>query len=629
MKSPVVLLSSLLHDVKRLEPGVKGLDRDLHTIKVRFENEGYGFITVALPTLGKALDRGLADGKYTCPSGFSTKGALPKFLSGLLCAVFDIQTGTILDNPCIRSVKLYREITLMFKKLTYSDSREEILHKKAVSEFMACDNELSIDISSTEMDHYIVPVSRMILLGLNLFDPRTIQAKHGPGSVAESHSPNQKWRGVLSDLVKHFRDAEDFGFDTFIYESIDDGHSSRMLIKSSGDPCDTPTGIAKLISVPKSSTARRTITMEPVLKQFFQQGLNTVLRSAIDRCSVLRGCLALTSQERNQVSCLEGSRTGKIATVDLSSASDRLSLLLVEKIFASKTVFLDSLKRSRSSRIKIDESEHEMLKFAGMGNATTFPVQSITFAVLAICSILSYDKLRPSYKNVKRASRLLRVFGDDITIPTQYVASLDTWLTFYGLKINHKKSFSTGFFRESCGVDAFHGRDVSPLYVQYLPGLLQSKSDLVPHLVSVSNRLWDRCLYESSNSVRHMVEDLVGPLPLCSKYSGGLGWHSRVDTNIAHKWDGKLQQFVFRTLIVKGTRSDDPLDGRAALLKSLISLEARCNIDPLDQVQERNVPQDPRQVRHATVPDKRNLQSSPKRFRNRLRRGWLPARAGI
>jgi hypothetical protein len=73
MKSPVALLSSLFHDVERLEPGVKGLDRDLCTVKVRFENEGYGFLTIALPTLCDALDRGLADGKYTCPTGFSRR----------------------------------------------------------------------------------------------------------------------------------------------------------------------------------------------------------------------------------------------------------------------------------------------------------------------------------------------------------------------------------------------------------------------------------------------------------------------------------------------------------------------------------------------------------------------------
>lgn len=609
MKSPVALLSSLLHDVERLEPGVKGLDRDLHTIKVRFENEGYGFLTIALPTLCDALDRGLADGKYTCPTGFSRRGALPRFLSGLLCAVFDSQTGLILDRPSVSCVKLYREITRMFKKLMYSDSREEILHKKAVHEFMECDNIIPDDISSSEFDYYLAPVSRMILQGLCNYDPRNIKAKHGPGSVAEGHSPNQKWQGVLSDMVKYDGYASSFGFDTFLFESVDDQHISNMLIEDEGELHDAPAGIAKLITVPKSSVARRTISMEPVLKQFIQQGLNTVLREEISRCPILRGCLALSSQARNQHSCLEGSITGEIATIDLSAASDRLSLLLVEKVFASKTLFLEDLKRSRSRYIEIEGSRFSLRKYAGMGNATTFPVQSVTFALLAICSILSYEGSKPSYRSVLRASRVLRVFGDDITIPSKYVASLDRWLTYYGLKINHKKSFATGFFRESCGVDAFHGQDVTPLYVKTLPSLLQGKSGLIPHLVSVSNASWMRGLYEFSTAIRTIVEDLVGPLPLGSVNCGGLVWHSRVDTSVAQKWDEKLQQFVFRTIVVKGTRADDPLSGRAALLKSLVNLENR-------------------PIGTDGVQDKRNLESSPKRFRNRLRWRWLPTRVG-
>lgn len=610
MKSPVELLSSLFRDAERLEPGVKGLDRDLLTIKVRFENEGYGFITIALPTLCDALDRGLADGKYTCPYGFSKKGALPKLLSGLLCAVFDIKTGLILDNPSIHSVKLYREITRAFKKLIYSDSREEILHKKVMSEFMDCDNAIPDDISSPVFDYYLNPVSRMILSDLNSYDPRELQAKHGPGSVAEGHSPNQKWQGVLSDMVKHDSYASSFGFDTFIFESFNDQQNcSSLLIEDEGELHDAPAGIAKLISVPKSSVARRTISMEPVLKQFIQQGLNTRLRDSISRCRILRGCLALSSQTRNQIACLEGSRTGKISTIDLSAASDRLSLSLVEKIFASKALFREDLLRSRSSFIEIESIRYKLRKYAGMGNATTFPVQSIAFALLAICAILSKDGKRPTFGNAVRASRLLRVYGDDITIPSEYVASLDTWLTYYGLKINHNKSFSTGFFRESCGVDAFHGQEVTPLYVKSLPGLLQSKSDLVPHLVALSNSYWDRALYDTSTTIRSMVEGIVGPLPLGSKKCGGLVWHSRVDTSALQKWDEKLQRFVFRTLTVKGTRADDRLNGRAALFKSLCNLELR-------------------PIGTDGVFDKRNLESSPKRFRNRLRWRWLPTQVG-
>jgi len=95
MKRPIALLSSLLEDFQRLEPGVMHLDRDLKTIEARFEHEGYGFLTVTLPSLCDALDQGLVQGRLACPSSFKKMkgGALPRFLSGLLCHVFDPKTG--------------------------------------------------------------------------------------------------------------------------------------------------------------------------------------------------------------------------------------------------------------------------------------------------------------------------------------------------------------------------------------------------------------------------------------------------------------------------------------------------------------------------------------------------------
>jgi hypothetical protein len=499
---------------------------------------------------------------------------------------------------------------LVFKKLIYSESHEETLHKAAVDEFTLCDSVLPDDITSTENDYYLERVSKMALQGLNKYDPRELKPKHGPGNVAEGYSPNQKWNGLIADMVLYDSYSSYYGFDVTVFRGADDQRKiSSFLTAEDGTNFNVPTGIARLISVPKSAVARRTISMEPVLKQFIQQGLNTVLRDSISRCPILHECLALTDQSRNQVAALEGSRTGELATIDLSSASDRLSLLLVEKVFSSKSLFLEGLKDSRSSCITFDEKGFTLKKYAGMGNATTFPVQSVAFALLAICCILKQDGSKPTFWNCKRASRLLRVFGDDITIPSKYVASLDNWLTFYGLKINHKKSFSTGFFRESCGVDAFHGRDVTPIYVKAWPTLQTEKSSLVPHLVSVANSFYNRGLYAAAACVEQEVESLVGKLPLVSKRSEGLGWHSRDDTNILQKWDGKLHRFVFRTLVVKGTRVPDKLNGHAALLKSLMGLEAKKGDSFL-------------------VRDSKNLESSPKRFRNRLRWRWLPAFAG-
>jgi len=122
MKSPIVLLDSLWMDIHRLEPEVKGLDRDLVTIKKRFENEGYGFLAIALPSLCAALDRGLASGQFTCPMGFKSRGrAIPELFQGMFCEVFEPLTGLLKENANIRITKLLRQVLLLFKKTQLGD----------------------------------------------------------------------------------------------------------------------------------------------------------------------------------------------------------------------------------------------------------------------------------------------------------------------------------------------------------------------------------------------------------------------------------------------------------------------------------------------------------------------------
>lgn len=130
-------LRSLLDDIQRLQPDVKGLDRDLLTIEARFEDEGYGFLTIALPSLGKAFDKGLDEGWLSCPTGFKKvpRGSIPAFLSGLTENVFDSKTGQIKEVPDVSSIVSFRQVTYLLKKLQLSFEQEETLDHKAKSGF--------------------------------------------------------------------------------------------------------------------------------------------------------------------------------------------------------------------------------------------------------------------------------------------------------------------------------------------------------------------------------------------------------------------------------------------------------------------------------------------------------------
>jgi hypothetical protein len=110
------VLKSLLADVSRLLPGTKGLERDLVTLETRLEHEGIGFLSIALGTLGRALDQGLEHGTFTTPYGFKhRKGEkIPSLLGGVFCKVFDSKTGDF-----IKGVDLTLEVSLLRQVLFF------------------------------------------------------------------------------------------------------------------------------------------------------------------------------------------------------------------------------------------------------------------------------------------------------------------------------------------------------------------------------------------------------------------------------------------------------------------------------------------------------------------------------
>lgn len=597
MKSPIELLLSLFTDVNRLELGVKGLDRDIITIERRFENEGYGFLTVALPALCNALDRGLADGKFACPQGFARipGGAIPRLFSGMLCKVFAAESGNLLETPHESTVKCLREILRLYKKLGLASDREDLLDQEAKDGFFKNDllSSAEIELSATQL-FILDRVCSFVLPNIDNFDASELMCKHGPGAVVEKLSANQKWEAVLTYSGR----LEELGYDV-IYSR--EGNRGDVVDSSNFSAYGASGHTARLISVVKNSTSRRTITVEPVIRQFVQQGFNTLLRDSIPRCSVLRRCLALTDQTPNQKLALEGSRTGKWATIDLKSASDLLSVKIVSQVFRHRPRFLAGILDCRSSHVTKGQTQVAIEKFAGMGNATTFPVQSVVFACLAIASLLEGLKKYPTYGNVRRVASLVRVFGDDIIVPSEHARLAMVWLSNVGLIVNEGKSFTVGNFRESCGVDAYRGVDVTPLYARFRPDQASKKEpSTIAHLVELSNQAWMKGLYSMSTYLVEVCEKALGKrLPLTSSRCGLLGLHTRLEAQEFHRWNHELQEPETKGFMLVPLKRQDKLDGYAALLKFFhVPLLGR---------------------------DKGHLQKTPVRFKNRIVQRWVPA----
>jgi len=667
MKSPIALLRSLLIDFKRLNPGVKGLDRDIITIEKRFENEGYSFLTITLLALDAALVRGLSSGQFACPLGFKTTkgGTIPRLFSGMFCKVFDPLTGLLVETPDLGVLKDLRTILLLFKKTQLSSEDEDLLHTKAVNEFYQCDDTASRVIIPDRHDHLIGRVCNIVLNTLNFKDIENAKYKHGPGAVKEGYKANEKFAALYGDLWREDLHLERFGlwgigeshvsFQTESRSSVllsradELPEGSRGIMRdlrkqktqpfqrklrrvvplrslSSSVNLDRASGdIAKLISVPKNSSSRRTITVEPMLKQYIQQGLNVLLRDAILECKILSNCLALSDQSKNQKLAMEGSIHDNWATIDLKSASDLLSTSLVKSIFRHHNQFLGHMMDCRSPFVECKDKPTLILgKFAGMGNALTFPVQSVCFAVVCIAAILDSEGVNPTYWNVRRASRRIRVYGDDIIIQRKYAHHCVEWLQDVGLKVNVKKSFLVGNFKESCGVDAFRGVDITPLYIKHRPDQITADPSVIAGFVSLSNHMWLAGLYSASTWLKEKVEDLLGKsLPLVSSSSGSLGWHTRLDAMTAHKWCPRTHRFLTRTLALTSIKRSDKLDGYAALFKCLSSARDDNHLHSDGYQKDRS------RVQKNLFPEPLaleldHLERTPMRYRSRIRPLWVP-----
>jgi hypothetical protein len=167
-------------------------------------------------------------------------------------------------------------------------------------------------------------------------------------------------------------------------------------------------------------------------------------------------------------------------------------------------------------------------------------------------------------------SRDVYIYGDDIIIPTDEVSAIANGLESLLLKVNYDKSFGTGKFRESCGMDAYDGCDVTPCYVRRIhPSNRRDVPELVS-FVSLANQLYKRGWWASARRVREYVEEILGPLPHVQDTSPGLGWNSFNQSYTFSKWDPDLHNFKVKTWKIRVPKVNDPLSGSAALLKCFL-----------------------------------------------------------
>jgi hypothetical protein len=607
----LTILQALLEDAS--ESTGANVTRDLITIKSRLEHEGESFLSICLPTFGKLLLAGLDSGVlpstvfhyFRRKTKSGGKLAVPCFLHGLVSKVFDERTGNLRENACVVSINFLWKICNLYKKEKKPCSKEReqnAFHAYVDTDLSLRKRKLPEPVSLGLVRRRVVgeirsryaqpPCLRVAGYGnayglsdstgalVALFGDNyqtDSRPRHGPGATADGLKGNQKytsrlwysrWNGVFSweDL---------YGFST-VFQA-----DSASLSTDHEIP-------VKVISVPKTQKTPRIISVEPTGVQYAQQLVSSRLISAMSTSSFRRQ-IDIRNQKTNANLALSGSLTGEWATIDLSEASDRVSAKLVRDTFRSAPQVSRELFATRSRHAQLpDGTLLTLAKFASMGSACTFPVETLVFYTLAVSAIVDWRwesvvaregdpaglNCRDMHSICETSLGLAFAYGDDIIVPNGSFSHVVSRLEDSNLKVNRDKSFSQGAFRESCGMDAYEGYEITPVYVRTaIPTTIRDASEFVSW-VAFANNAYKHGLWRLSNHVRQYIDRLSGfALPHVRETSPGLGWFSFLGSYEVHAYEKSQMRYLVRTWKKSMARKSSQISGYDALLKFFITKE--------------------------------------------------------
>lgn len=473
----------------------KQLARDLVTLRRRFEQEGFGFLTKTLPKLAELLVVSFQSGRFALDPdlGFPAQKdwKTPAFLQCFFTRIFD-EAGLIRAHANATDVYNLLQILSFYKKIerpvgSWCNPHVEAFVARATEPRPFCRH-------SDLRFHAAQAALATVLDGV---DVRNIRGKHGPGVTSDRLTQAEKWDNLTwPEEADHWWPQREYFCPQLTTPSCLEGRTRRGTQRS------------RVILVPKTSKAPRLIAAEPAGLQYLQGGVAEILQRTVENHWLTAQHVNFADQEINQRLAREGSVSGHWSTIDLSDASDTVGLELVRELFPTHVgVALDLL---RCQEITLEKGRTvSPTFFATMGSGLTFPVESLAFWSISVGAILGCDRfgslgasITDHFLSVRgaripdrhridyaRASRLVYVYGDDIVVATDYASEVLQALQDFGFKPNLKKTFTAGPFRESCGGDYFKGTNVRPLQIKsYLPETWNDTSRVVSTL-SLANRL--------------------------------------------------------------------------------------------------------------------------------------------
>lgn len=249
--------------------------------------------------------------------------------------------------------------------------------------------------------------------------------------------------------------------------------------------------------VPKTAKTHRAIAVEPLLNGFVQKGIDSYIRELLKHS---RYRIDLSDQTKNQKWAKWGSleeMRDPFATLDLSAASDSISIGLVKRLLPPEWFVL--LNATRSPSYLLNGAVRRYEKFCSMGNGFCFPLETLIFAAISAAC----------YKVMGQRPQLA-VYGDDIIVRQNIALLVTDVLNQVGFKVNREKSFYHGPFRESCGADWVRGRDVTPVY-------MRKRVESLAGLINFHNSLYAKC-FGATNPFGGITQALRDMVPVQHRY---------------------------------------------------------------------------------------------------------------
>lgn len=502
-----------------------------------------------LPRFGKQLDYALA------------RGAEPEFQLSLE----DGPSNHTLDRNLFRlevegvrrcepsDVRALRQVCHLLSKF----QTESAYSDEVFNEFVKRNAE-NPDVIPDFPELWIARCAMGFLLGS--LDLRDIIPKHGPGAVATREQPWEKMG------FKRIYRSMDTLYPVCDYFFLNSSHlCDRLADLFAMTERDYPS--TRMVAVPKDFRGPRLISAEPLETQWIQQGQMRSIVQHVERHPLTMGHVNFTSQDVNRSLALSSSIKGDYVTLDLKDASDRVSYALVRSLMPSGVFRYLDASRSHSTVLP-SGTEVELKMFSPMGSAVCFPIESLVFWALLVGAVhhVKFPNRRPNHKSVWACGRDIYVYGDDLIVRSAYVDPVIHVLSSAGLVVNMSKTCVGPRFRESCGLDAYAGQDVSPVRIKHWPNRLNPVT--LASAVDYINNLRSRNMTAAADLLYQEVSREFGPIPY-STHRGLLAIHvstvaEAVEWNFRHfrsrrNRDLQCYEFLCPELQLRYKRSHEPV----------------------------------------------------------------------